>query len=123
MKGQHDPQDHDLGEARISRHSRCTFALAGDTAILYRIRLHDGERCIRCVHACALRSACVCRLWVWERSRSVCCVTSVWGCSARQDMILRVNREKAGVLFQIAIAQKFPQHTPMHGHPPMFVMR
>ena len=44
MEGQRDPQGRDIWEARISRGYRFTFAIDGDTYILYRIGPHDIER-------------------------------------------------------------------------------
>ena len=44
MGGQRDPEGRDIWEARVSRGYRFTFALDGDTAILYRIGPHDIER-------------------------------------------------------------------------------
>jgi len=61
MKGQHDLQDYNIEEARISTHSRCTLALAGDITILYRIRPHDSERRIRLSPSLSV-TVCL-RLW------------------------------------------------------------
>ena len=44
MEGQRDPEGRDIWEARISRSHRFTFAIDGDTYILYRIGPHDIER-------------------------------------------------------------------------------
>jgi hypothetical protein len=44
MEGQRDLEGRDIWEARLSRGYRFTFALDGDTAILYRIGPHDIER-------------------------------------------------------------------------------
>jgi len=44
MEGQRDPEGRDIWEARVSRSYRFTFAIAGDTYILYRIGPHDIER-------------------------------------------------------------------------------
>ena len=44
MGGQRDAEGRDIWEARISRGYRSTFALDGDTVILYRIGPHDIER-------------------------------------------------------------------------------
>jgi len=43
MEGQRDPQGRDIWEARVSRSHRFTFAIDGDTYILYRIGPHDIE--------------------------------------------------------------------------------
>jgi mRNA interferase RelE/StbE len=37
MEGQRDPEGRDIWEARVSRSHRFTFAIDGDTYILYRI--------------------------------------------------------------------------------------
>ena len=44
MEGQRDTEGHDIWEARVTRGYRFTFAIAGDTYILYRIGPHDIER-------------------------------------------------------------------------------
>jgi mRNA interferase RelE/StbE len=44
MEGQRDPEGRDIWEARVSRSHRFTFAIDGDTYILYRIGPHDIER-------------------------------------------------------------------------------
>jgi hypothetical protein len=44
MEGQRDPAGRDIWEARVSRSHRFTFAIDGDTYILYRIGPHDIER-------------------------------------------------------------------------------
>lgn len=44
MEGERDPEGRDMWEARASRSYRFTFAIAGDTYILYRIGPHDIER-------------------------------------------------------------------------------
>lgn len=44
MEGEQDPEGRDIWEARVSRSYRVTFAIAGDTYILYRIGPHDIER-------------------------------------------------------------------------------
>jgi hypothetical protein len=44
MGGQRDPEGRDIWEARVSRGYRFTFALDGDTAILYCIGPHDIEQ-------------------------------------------------------------------------------
>jgi mRNA interferase RelE/StbE len=44
MEGQRDPEGRDIWEARVSRGYRFTFAIEGDTYILYRIGPHDIER-------------------------------------------------------------------------------
>ena len=44
MEGQRDLEGRDIWEARLSRGYRFTFALDGDTALLYRIGPHDIER-------------------------------------------------------------------------------
>ena len=44
MEGQRDPEGRDIWEARVSRSHRFTFAVDGDTYILYRIGPHDIER-------------------------------------------------------------------------------
>jgi mRNA interferase RelE/StbE len=44
MEGQRDPEGHDIWEARVTQAYRFTFAIAGDTYILYRIGPHDIER-------------------------------------------------------------------------------
>jgi mRNA interferase RelE/StbE len=44
MEGQRDPEGRDLWEARVTQAYRFTFAIEGDTYILYRIGPHDIER-------------------------------------------------------------------------------
>lgn len=44
MEGERDPEGRDIWEARVSRFYRFTFAIAGDTYILYRLGPHDIER-------------------------------------------------------------------------------
>jgi mRNA-degrading endonuclease RelE of RelBE toxin-antitoxin system len=44
MEGQRDPEGRDIWEARVSQSYRLTFAIDGDTYILYRIGPHDIER-------------------------------------------------------------------------------
>ena len=44
MEGQRDPEGRDIWEARVSRSHRFTFAIDGETYILYRIGPHDIER-------------------------------------------------------------------------------
>jgi hypothetical protein len=44
MAGQRDEAGRDIWEARVSQGYRFTFALEGDTCILYRIGPHDIER-------------------------------------------------------------------------------
>jgi hypothetical protein len=44
MEGQRDPQGLDIWEARLTQGYRFTFAIEGDTYILYRIGPHDIER-------------------------------------------------------------------------------
>jgi mRNA interferase RelE/StbE len=44
MEGQRDPQGRDIWEARVTQAYRFTFAIEGDTYILYRIGPHDIER-------------------------------------------------------------------------------
>jgi mRNA-degrading endonuclease RelE of RelBE toxin-antitoxin system len=44
MEGERDPEGRDIWEARASRGYRFTFAIAGDTYILYRLGPHDIER-------------------------------------------------------------------------------
>ena len=44
MEGQRDPEGRDIWEARVTQGYRFTFAIDGDTYILYRIGPHDIER-------------------------------------------------------------------------------
>ena len=44
MEGQRDRSGRDIWEARFSQGYRFTFAIAGDTYILYRIGPHGIER-------------------------------------------------------------------------------
>jgi mRNA-degrading endonuclease RelE of RelBE toxin-antitoxin system len=44
MGGQRDPEGRDIWEARVTQAYRFTFAIDGDTYILYRIGPHDIER-------------------------------------------------------------------------------
>ena len=44
MRGQRDREGRDIWEARVTQGYRFTFAIAGDTYILYRIGPHDIER-------------------------------------------------------------------------------
>jgi len=44
MEGERDPEGRDIWEARVSRGYRFTFAIEGNTYILYRIGPHDIER-------------------------------------------------------------------------------
>jgi mRNA-degrading endonuclease RelE of RelBE toxin-antitoxin system len=44
MAGQHDPEGRDIWEARVTQGYRFTFAIDGDTYILYRIGPPDVER-------------------------------------------------------------------------------
>jgi len=44
MGGERDPEGRDIWEARVSRGYRFTFAIEGNTHILYRIGPHDIER-------------------------------------------------------------------------------
>jgi hypothetical protein len=44
MAGQRDPEGRDIWEARVTQAYRFTFAIEGDTYILYRIGPHDIER-------------------------------------------------------------------------------
>ena len=44
MEGERDHEGRDIWEARVTRGYRFTFAIAGDTYILYRIGPHDIER-------------------------------------------------------------------------------
>ena len=44
MEGECDPEGRDIWEARVSRFYRFTFAISGDTYILYRLGPHDIER-------------------------------------------------------------------------------
>jgi mRNA-degrading endonuclease RelE of RelBE toxin-antitoxin system len=44
MEGQRDPEGRDIWEARVTQAYRFTFAIDGDTYILYRIGPHDIER-------------------------------------------------------------------------------
>jgi hypothetical protein len=47
MEGQRDPEGRDIWEARVSQAYHFSFAIEGDTYILYRIYrigLHDVER-------------------------------------------------------------------------------
>jgi mRNA interferase RelE/StbE len=44
MEGQRDPEGRDIWEARVTQAYRITFAIAGDTYILYRSGPHDIER-------------------------------------------------------------------------------
>ena len=44
MAGERDHEGRDIWEARVTRGYRFTFAIVGDTYILYRIGPHDIER-------------------------------------------------------------------------------
>jgi hypothetical protein len=44
MEGQYDPEGREIMEARVTQAYRFTFAIAGDTYILYRVGPHDIER-------------------------------------------------------------------------------
>lgn len=44
MEGQRDPEGRDIWEARVTQGYRFTFAIEGDTYILYRVGPHDIER-------------------------------------------------------------------------------
>jgi mRNA interferase RelE/StbE len=44
MEGQRDPEGRDIWEARVTQAYRFTFAIDGETYILYRIGPHDIER-------------------------------------------------------------------------------
>jgi hypothetical protein len=44
MGGQRDPEGRDIWEARVTQAYRFTFAIEGDSYILYRIGPHDVER-------------------------------------------------------------------------------
>ena len=44
MQGQRDPEGRDIWEARVTQGYRFTFAIAGETYILYRVGPHDIER-------------------------------------------------------------------------------
>jgi mRNA interferase RelE/StbE len=44
MQGQRDEAGRDIWEAHVSRGYRFTFAIEGDTYILYRVGPHDVER-------------------------------------------------------------------------------
>jgi mRNA interferase RelE/StbE len=44
MEGQRDPEGRDIWAARVTQAYRFTFAINGDTYILYRIGPHDIER-------------------------------------------------------------------------------
>jgi mRNA interferase RelE/StbE len=44
MEGQRDPEGRDIWEARVTQAYRFTFAIYGDTYILYRIGPHNIER-------------------------------------------------------------------------------
>jgi mRNA interferase RelE/StbE len=44
MEGQRDQQGRDIWEARVTQGYRFTFAIEGDTFILYRVGPHDIER-------------------------------------------------------------------------------
>jgi len=43
MEGQRDLQGHDIWEARVTQAYRFTFAIDGDTYILYRVGPHANE--------------------------------------------------------------------------------
>jgi len=44
MEGQRDPEGRDIWEAHVTQAYRFTFAIDGETYILYRIGPHDIER-------------------------------------------------------------------------------
>ncbi len=44
MEGQRDPEGRDIWEARVTDAYRFTFAIEGDTYVIYRIGPHDIER-------------------------------------------------------------------------------
>ena len=44
MEGQFDHEGRNIWEARVTKNYRFTFAIEGDTYILYRIGSHDIER-------------------------------------------------------------------------------
>jgi hypothetical protein len=44
MEGERNPEGRDIWEARVTQGYRLTFAIAGDTYILYRLGPHDIER-------------------------------------------------------------------------------
>ncbi len=44
MGGERDPEGRDIWEARVTDAYRFTFAIEGDTYVLYRVGPHDIER-------------------------------------------------------------------------------